>query len=97
MLLKVLNICRVNLNDYDYDGRTALHIASSSGNIETVHYLVNHGADIETRDLRNNTPIDDAIREKRTEVVIYLKERLQESSKRVRRKSLVNSFLEKLK
>lgn len=72
VLLKVLNICRVNLNDYDYDGRTALHIASSEGNLETVQYLLNHGADIETRDLRNNTPMDDAIREKRTEVVQYL-------------------------
>ena len=79
VLLKVLNICRVNLNDYDYDGRTALHIASSEGNLETVKYLVNHGADIENRDLRNNTPIDDAIREKRTEVVEFLKTKLNES------------------
>jgi ankyrin repeat protein len=92
-----LNICRVNLNDYDYDGRTALHIASSEGNLEAVHYLVNHGADIETRDLRNNTPIDDAIREKRMEVVKFLQEKLDESKKRVRRRSLVNTFLEKLK
>lgn len=69
----------MNLNDYDYDGRTALHIAASEGNLSAVQYLVNHGADIESRDIRNNTPIDDAIREKRNSVVNFLKSTLDES------------------
>lgn len=35
----------ININDYDYDGRTALSLAASEGNLECVKYLIAHGAD----------------------------------------------------
>ena len=69
ILLKVLNIYGVNLNGYDYDGRTALNIAASEGNLETLKYLISHGADLFHVDVRFNTPLDDSIRENRNEIV----------------------------
>jgi ankyrin repeat protein len=40
--------------------------------LQTVIYLVNHGANINHRDIRGNTALDDAKREHREEVVKYL-------------------------
>jgi ankyrin repeat protein len=51
---------RVNVEDID--GRTALHLASSSNNLEAVKYLAANGADIMKQDLRGDDPIQDAIR-----------------------------------
>ena len=31
----------VNLNDCDYDGRTALHICASEGHLECTKFLIN--------------------------------------------------------
>jgi len=53
------------VNAYDYDGRTALGIASSEGNLEAVQFLVENGADHKHRDARGNCALDDAIRENR--------------------------------
>lgn len=62
VLISLLSInCKIN--NYDYDGRTALGVASSEGRLEAVKYLVNHGANIYHRDSRGNNSIDDAIRE----------------------------------
>jgi len=60
------------LNSYDYDGRTALHLAASEGHIDVVQYLIAHGANINLTDARGNKPLDDAIREKRHEIVEFL-------------------------
>ena len=51
-----------DFNLSDYDGRTPLHIASSEGHIETVRFLLQHGASLHARDRYNNTPLTDAIR-----------------------------------
>ena len=40
--------------------------------METVKYLVIHGAEIFIKDARGNNALDDAIREKRQKVVDYL-------------------------
>ena len=62
-----LGNCKIN--DYDYDGRSALSIAASEGHIDSVKFLVVNGADTTHKDARNNTPLDDAKREKRQAVI----------------------------
>lgn len=61
-----------NVNGQDYDGRTALGVAASQGNLEAVKYLISKGADLTIRDSRGNDPLDDARREGRTTVINYL-------------------------
>lgn len=56
------------VNAYDYDGRTALGVASSDGNLKAVKYLITHGANPYHKDFRNNNAFDDAHRENRKEV-----------------------------
>ncbi|KAL1520012.1 hypothetical protein AB1Y20_023492 [Prymnesium parvum] len=58
----------------DYDSRTALHIAASEGRLDVVQLLVEElGADHSCADRWGGTPLDDAIRQDRTEIAHYLK------------------------
>jgi ankyrin repeat protein len=41
----------------DEDGMTALHFAAQYGNAKTVHFLLNHGADIETNNHKGMRPL----------------------------------------
>ncbi len=50
----------VNLNDADYDGRTALHLAASEGRYDVVEYFVRQGVELNPVDRWGNTPLDDA-------------------------------------
>ena len=43
-------------------GRSLLHIACYEGELKKVHYLLSNGAAVNTRDLRRNTPLHEAIR-----------------------------------
>ena len=55
-----LLIDKVDIDQQDHDGNTALHVASFIGDIKTIHLLVQAGA---KRDIRNNegrTPIQTA-------------------------------------
>jgi ankyrin repeat protein len=60
------------VNAYDYDGRTALGVATSQGNFEAVKYLVAHGANPFHKDFRNNNAFEDAKRENHREILEYL-------------------------
>ena len=60
------------MNAYDYDGRTALGVAASEGNLMAVKYLVTHGANPFHKDFRGNDAFQDALRENRKPVHDYL-------------------------
>lgn len=53
-----------DLNASDYDRRTALHLASSEAQYNVVEFLLSKNVNINSKDRWNNTPLDDAIREK---------------------------------
>ena len=55
----VLESKGLDLNKYDYDGRTALHLACSEGHLEIVEYLIKKGVNTEIIDRWDNKPIDD--------------------------------------
>ena len=55
----VLESKGIDLNSYDYDKRTALHLACSEGHLNIVEYLIKKNVNIEIVDRWNNKPIDD--------------------------------------
>jgi ankyrin repeat protein len=69
----MLLIKNIDINGYDYDGRTALKLSCSNGHLDIVKYLITHGADINLTDARGNDALADAIRENRKDVIEYLK------------------------
>ena len=65
----------LNANACDYDRRTAMHLAASEGHIAVLRLLVEEGgADLNPLDRRGNTPLDDAVREKREGAIAYLRQ-----------------------
>jgi glutaminase len=75
--MNILKLQGWRINAYDYDGRTALGIAASEGNLVAVKYLVDNGANIKHRDSRGNNALDDAIREKRESTIEFLRSHMQ--------------------
>jgi ankyrin repeat protein len=56
----------------DYDNRTALHLAAADGRVEAVEFLLAHEHPIHVRDRWGSTPLDEARREEREEVIVIL-------------------------
>eukprot|EP00742_Colponemidia_sp_Colp-10_P009115 GILJ01009914.1.p1 GENE.GILJ01009914.1~~GILJ01009914.1.p1 ORF type:complete len:506 (+),score=62.92 GILJ01009914.1:17-1534(+) len=54
--VKRLTAAGVNLNSTDYDGRTALHLASAEGHASIVHFLLSQGAKPDPIDRWGVTP-----------------------------------------
>ena len=52
----------VSVNEADYDGRTALHLAACEGHIECVEYLLECKANVHSKDRFGGTPLEDAVR-----------------------------------
>nr|XP_043624262.1 potassium channel AKT1 [Erigeron canadensis] len=74
LLLKKLLKRGLDPNESDNNGRTALHIAASQGNVNCVLLLLDHGADPNCRDSEGNVPIWEAIRGNHVQVVEILKD-----------------------
>ncbi len=56
----------LDLNSYDYDKRTALHLACSECQLEVVEFLIKKTVVIDCVDRWNNKPIDDILKLKST-------------------------------
>eukprot|EP01138_Halocafeteria_seosinensis_P007902 gb/GECG01008073.1/.p1 GENE.gb/GECG01008073.1/~~gb/GECG01008073.1/.p1 ORF type:complete len:665 (+),score=73.24 gb/GECG01008073.1/:1-1995(+) len=59
----------VDINRWDYDRRTALHIAACSSHVEISQLLIREGANILTRDRWGSTPFDEAMQHGSTELI----------------------------
>ena len=60
----LLSVGGIEINDGDYDSRTALHLASGEGNHEVVKLLCERGANVNAEDRWGNRPLDDAVSSK---------------------------------
>ena len=78
-LLRRLLRAGANPNAGDYDGRTALHVAASEGNLPAVEILVTEGgASTDTKDRWGNTPVDEAAKSGSKAVEIFLIAQVEE-------------------
>ena len=64
----------VDVNEGDYDKRTALHLAAGEGNVEIVQLLCKYEANVNTKDRWGNHPLDDALRSNSEESARVLRE-----------------------
>jgi len=55
-----LDFGSIDLNQGDYDHRTALHLAAGEGHLEIVRMLCEAGADVNVEDRWGHRPLDDA-------------------------------------
>ena len=67
-----------DFNASDYSGRTALHVAASTGQVDLVKWLLGRGASVHSRDTNNETPLLAAVKAGHLEIV------------RVRMKNMMN-------
>ncbi|KAI3775465.1 hypothetical protein L1987_50042 [Smallanthus sonchifolius] len=74
LLLQKLLQRGLDPNESDNNGRTALHIAASQGNINCVLLLLDYGADPNSRDSEGNVPLWEAILGNHDPVITILKD-----------------------
>lgn len=70
---RFLETCNVNIDEGDYDLRTALHLAAGDGHAEVVEALIEAGANVNIEDRWGGRPLDDAERSKHVQCVAILK------------------------
>ena len=56
----------------DYDGRTALHLAASEGQVAAIELLLGKGARVDVTDRWGGTPLQDAVRQRQRAAVAVL-------------------------
>lgn len=61
----LLEFGSMDLNQGDYDHRTALHLAANEGHLEVVKLLVKAGADVSVKDRWGDRPLNDAKKAKK--------------------------------
>ncbi|XP_038072100.1 L-asparaginase 1-like isoform X2 [Patiria miniata] len=71
--LKHFRECGGDLSLADYDGRTPLHLAASTRNLDVVQYLLENGCSIYAKDSFGNSPFFESIRLKNLEVIRMIK------------------------
>jgi len=64
----------VNLNQGDYDNRTALHLATAEGHFKIVKFLLDKGADPNIQDRWGHSAINEAMKTKNTKIMKLFKE-----------------------
>jgi hypothetical protein len=64
----------IDVNSRDYDGRTALHLSTEEGHKDIVSFLLSHGAQVDTVDRFNNTPLRGALKYDHQGIANMLKE-----------------------
>jgi len=71
--LQRMSIRGQDMSIVDYDGRTALHLASCEGHLNCVRFLVEKcGVRLEPKDRWGHTPYDDSVRFQKPAVESYL-------------------------
>ena len=76
-MLKVLHLFQgAQFNFGDYDGRTVLHVACCEGHLDMIRFLLSSSTrpSVHVRDRYGHTPLDDAIRFNRHDVIKLLRE-----------------------
>lgn len=71
-LRKLLKYCvqkKISLDQVNYEGRTAMHVAAKYGYIKSMTALLEYGAAADTKDAKNCTPLALAKKAGRTQVV----------------------------
>lgn len=66
----LLEFGSMDLNQGDYDRRTALHLAANEGHLEVVKLLCEAGANINVKDRWGDRPLDDARKAKKNSTAI---------------------------
>lgn len=61
-----------NLSSHNYDGRTALHVASKEGHVPTAKYLLQQGVSVHLKDCNGITPLHDAVMGKHQDIITLL-------------------------
>ena len=64
----------LDVNEGDYDKRTALHLAAGEGHLDIVEALCEAGADVNVEDRWKRRPLDDALSGKHSDIVKVLKQ-----------------------
>jgi len=72
-LQELLTLPSVDVNEGDYDKRTALHLAAGEGHVEIIKLLIKYNADVNVEDRFGNRPLDDAQRGKKSDVIELLR------------------------
>ena len=64
----------LSINDRDDSGRSTLHVAASEGNEEITTFLLRSSADVNFKDHRGNTPLNDAVLECHDRIAALIRE-----------------------
>ena len=67
--IRRLEALGVDINEGDYDGRTPLHLAVAEGQAAAVQHFVSRGAHVDVKDRWGETPMQEAKRQKRDDII----------------------------